>query len=257
MEACFHGGRRKQAMQRFANKVALVTGASTGIGLETIKRIREEGGTVFAAHRRGKIDIEGVASISLDVTDEGNWTRAISKVVSAAGRLDILINNAGVRESGSVEETSLEQWRRLIDTNLTSIFLGCRAAVPAIRQAGGGAIVNVGSITGIRGTENMVAYSASKSGITSMTSSLALDLASDNIRVNAVCPAAIRTRMVTNWLNSSQDTDAAEAAVLAKHPIGRIGRPDEVASVIAFLASDDSSFMTGMSIPVDGGRSIR
>ncbi|QFI68724.1 SDR family NAD(P)-dependent oxidoreductase [Sinorhizobium alkalisoli] len=244
-------------MQRFANKVALITGASTGIGLETIKRIRDEGGTVFAAHRRGKIDIESVASVSLDVTDEENWARAIAEVVAAAGRLDILVNNAGARESGAVEETSLEQWHRLIDTNLTSIFLGCRAAVPAIRQAGGGAIVNVGSITGIRGTENMVAYSASKSGVTSMTSSLALDLARDNIRVNAVCPAAIRTRMVTNWLDAAEDTDAAEAVVLAKHPMGRIGRPDEVASVIAFLASDDASFMTGMSIPVDGGRSIR
>ncbi|WP_216332471.1 SDR family NAD(P)-dependent oxidoreductase [Rhizobium sp. X9] len=244
-------------MQRFANKVALVTGASTGIGLETIKRIRAEGGTVFAAHRRGVLEIEGVPSIALDVTNEEHWERAVSEVVATAGRLDILINNAGVRESGSVEETTLEQWHRLIDTNLTSIFLGCRAAVPAIRNAGGGAIVNVGSITGIRGTENMVAYSASKSGVTSMTSSLALDLARDNIRVNAVCPAAIRTRMVTDWLGAADDVDAAEAAVLAKHPIGRIGRPDEVASVIAFLASDDASFMTGMSIPVDGGRSIR
>lgn len=244
-------------MQRFANKVVLVTGASTGIGLETIKRIREEGGTVFAAHRRAAVEIDGVPSIGLDVTSEENWAQAISEVIALAGRLDVLVNNAGVRESGSIEETSLEQWHRLVDTNLTSIFLGCRAAVPAIRKAGGGAIVNVGSITGIRGTENMVAYSASKSGVTSMTSSLALDLARDNIRVNAVCPAAIRTRMVTDWLGAASDVDAAEAAVLAKHPIGRIGRPDEVASVIAFLASDDASFMTGMSIPVDGGRSIR
>lgn len=244
-------------MQRFANKVVLVTGASTGIGLETIKRIKDEGGTVFAAHRRGALDIDDVALIGLDVTNEENWARAVAEVLSVKGRLDILINNAGVRESGSVEETTLEQWHRLIDVNLTSIFLGCRAAVPAIRQSGGGAIVNVGSITGIRGTENMVAYSASKSGITSMTSSLALDLAKDNIRVNAVCPASIRTRMVTDWLSTAADTDAAEAAVLAKHPIGRIGRPEEVASVIAFLASEDASFMTGMSIPVDGGRSIR
>jgi NAD(P)-dependent dehydrogenase (short-subunit alcohol dehydrogenase family) len=103
----------------------------------------------------------------------------------------------------------------------------------------------------------MVAYSASKSGIVAMTASLALDLAKDHIRVNAVCPAAIRTRMVTEWLSGEQNPDAAEAAVVQKHPIGRIGRPEEVASVIAFLASDDASFMTGLAIPVDGGRSIR
>ncbi|MFB2553725.1 SDR family NAD(P)-dependent oxidoreductase [Ensifer soli] len=244
-------------MQRFAGKVVLVTGASTGIGLETIRRIRDEGGTVFAAHRRGQLDIEDVRSVHLDVTDETDWNGAIADIVREAGRLDVLVNNAGVRESGLVEETSLDQWRRLIDTNLTSIFLGCRAAVPAIRRSGGGAIVNVGSITGIRGTENMAAYSASKSGVTSFTSSMALDLARDNIRVNAVCPAAIRTRMVTGWLESTPDSEALEAAVVAKHPIGRIGQPEEVASVIAFLASEDASFMTGLSIPVDGGRSIR
>ncbi|MFC3073530.1 SDR family NAD(P)-dependent oxidoreductase [Shinella pollutisoli] len=244
-------------MQRFLGKVALVTGASTGIGFETVRRMRDEGGTVYAAHRRGELELEGARSVRLDVTDEGNWERVVADILAEAGRLDILVNNAGVRESGLVEETSLEQWHRLIDTNLTSIFLGCRAAVPAIRRSGGGAIVNVGSITGIRGTENMAAYSASKSGVTSFTSSMALDLAPGNIRVNAVCPAAIRTRMVTGWLDSTPDSEALEAAVVAKHPIGRIGRPEEVASVIAFLASDDASFMTGLSIPVDGGRSIR
>jgi len=246
-------------MKRFEGKVALVTGASTGIGLETIRRILAEGGDVFAAHRRKPegIDLGAAHSIRLDVTSETGWREAIDSVIDRAGRLDVLINNAGVRESGAVEATSLELWRRLIDTNLTSAFLGCRAAVPAIRRSGGGAIVNVGSITGIRGTEDMVAYSASKSGLVSMTSSLALDLARDNIRVNLVCPAAIRTRMVTDWLSSAPDEVAAERAVLSKHPIGRIGRPEEVASVIAFLASEDASFMTGLSIPVDGGRSIR
>jgi NAD(P)-dependent dehydrogenase (short-subunit alcohol dehydrogenase family) len=173
------------------------------------------------------------------------------------GRLDVLINNAGIRASGGIEETDLKLWHHLIDTNLTSIFLGCRAAIGAIRKSGGGAIVNVSSITGIRGTENMVAYSASKSGIVAMTSSLALDAAKDGIRVNAVCPAAIRTSMVTTWLSQSADQKAAESVLLQKHPIGRIGEPREVASVIAFLASDDASFMTGLAIPVDGGRSIR
>jgi meso-butanediol dehydrogenase/(S,S)-butanediol dehydrogenase/diacetyl reductase len=244
-------------MNRFDGKVVLVTGASTGIGLETIRRIAAEGGRVFGAHRRAEADLGDAEPVPLDVTSEADWTAAIDRVVAHAGRLDVLVNNAGVRESGGIEETSLALWRHLIDTNLTSTFLGCRAAVPALRRSGGGAIVNVGSITGIRGTENMVAYSASKSGIVAMTASLALDLAPDRIRVNAVCPAAIRTRMVTDWLASSPDEAAAEAAVLKKHPIGRIGAPHEVASVIAFLASDDASFMTGLSIPVDGGRSIR
>lgn len=246
-------------MKRFAEKVVLVTGASTGIGLETIFRIQEEGGLVYAAHRRkaSEIDFRGARPVRLDVTSEEEWRTAIDQVVAESGRLDVLVNNAGIRESGTIEDTDLKLWYHLIDTNLTSTFLGCRAAVPAIRKSGGGAIVNVSSITGIRGTENMVAYSASKSGLIAMTSSLALDLAKDQIRVNAVCPAAIRTRMVTSWLSRSEDEAAAEAALLRKHPIGRIGDPKEVASVIAFLASDDAGFMTGLAIPVDGGRSIR
>ena len=245
-------------MQRFANKVVLITGASTGIGLASVERIATEGGRIYAGYRLA--DPSGVGDaipVKLDVTKEEDWSNVLRRVLGKEGRLDVLVNNAGMRESGNVEETTLEQWRRLIDVNLTSTFLGCRAAVPALRASGGGAIVNVGSITGIRGTEAMVAYSASKSGLVSMTSSLALDLARDNIRVNSVCPAAIETRMVTGWLGAEEDSDGARARVLAKHPIGRIGRAEEVASVIAFLASDDASFMTGLSIPVDGGRSIR
>lgn len=246
-------------LQRFSDRVVLISGASTGIGLATVRRLVAEGATVYAGRRNFDADAElaPATPMPLDVTKPEDWQAAVDAVMGRHGRLDVLINNAGIRESGGVEETTLEQWRRLIDVNLTSVFLGCRAAVPAIRASGGGAIVNVGSITGIRGTENMVAYSASKSGIVSMTSSLALDLARDRIRVNAVCPAAIRTRMVTSWLGTAADADAAEAAVVSKHPIGRIGRPEEVASVVAFLASDDASFMTGLALPVDGGRSIR
>ena len=246
-------------MKRFAQKTVFVTGASTGIGLETVYRIQEEGGLVYAAHRgeSASVDFQGASTIQLDVTEEQDWTAAIDRIMNERGRLDVLINNAGIRASGGIEETDLKLWHHLIDTNLTSIFLGCRAAIGAIRKSGGGAIVNVSSITGIRGTENMVAYSASKSGIVAMTSSLALDAAKDGIRVNAVCPAAIRTSMVTTWLSQSADQKAAESVLLQKHPIGRIGEPREVASVIAFLASDDASFMTGLAIPVDGGRSIR
>ena len=247
------------ALQRFTGKIALISGASTGIGLATAARLMAEGAVVYAGRRStGSDRLLGAAiPLHLDVTSEEDWRKAVDTVLKRHGKLDVLVNNAGVRESNSIEETSLEQWHRLIDVNLTSTFLGCRAVVPALRDAGGGAIVNVGSITGIRGTENMVAYSASKGGIVSMTSSLALDLAVDNLRVNSIFPAAVRTRMVTSWLESAPDSEAAEAAVLAKHPIGRIGRPEEVAGAIAFLASEDAAFMTGLSVPIDGGRSIR
>jgi NAD(P)-dependent dehydrogenase (short-subunit alcohol dehydrogenase family) len=246
-------------MNRFAEKVVLVTGASSGIGLATVERIRAEGGTVVAAVRQepGSPALDAGETVRLDVTDEAGWDDAVAEVLRRHGRLDVLVNNAGARGSGGVEETSLALWRELIDVNLTSVFLGCRAAVPAIRASGGGAIVVVGSITGIRGTERMVAYSASKSGLVAMTASLALDLAPDNIRVNGVAPAAIDTRMVRSMLDEAASQDEAMQRLAAKHPIGRIGRPEEVASVIAFLASADAAFMTGLTIPVDGGRSIR
>ncbi len=252
-------GALPPSMNRFAGKVILLTGAATGIGLQTARRLQAEGGRVFAGVREVHPgdDLQGAQQIPFDVTREEGWDAAVSAVLAATGRLDVLVNNAGARESGTVEETDLGLWRHLIDTNLTSVFLGCRAAVPALRAAGGGAIVNVGSITGIRGTERMVAYSASKSGVTSLTASLALDLAKDRIRVNAVCPAAIRTGMVTSWLAQAPDPAAAEERLCQKHPLGRLGEPHEVASAIAFLASEDASFMTGLSIPVDGGRSIR
>lgn len=250
---------RKYRLMRFENRIVLVTGATTGIGLATIRRLHREGATVVAAHRRDSntVDVDGAPSVKLDVRSEEDWSRIVDEIVGKFGRLDILINNAGVRESGLVEETSLDQWRHLVDTNLTSIFLGCRAVAPVMKENKSGAIVNVGSITGIRGTENMAAYSASKSGVTAFTASIALDFAPFNIRANAVCPAAIETRMVSDWLEGTPDPDEATKAVLAKHPLGRIGRPEEVAAVIAFLASDDAGFMTGLSIPVDGGRSIR
>ncbi len=246
-------------MMRFSGKVALVTGAGSGIGRATVTRLKAEGGIVVATarNRPGEPLVEADATLDLDVTDEAGWSAAMREVDAAWGRLDVLVNNAGIRESGRCEETSLAQWRRLIDTNLTSVFLGCRAAIPLMRRGGGGAIVNVGSITGIRGTENMVAYSASKSGVTAMTASLALDHAVDRIRVNAIAPAAIRTRMVEGMLEEASDRDLATARLLSKHPIGRVGTPEEAAGVIAFLASEDAGFMTGLTIPIDGGRSIR
>lgn len=251
-------------LARFEGQVALVTGAATGIGTETVRRLRAEGARVFAAWRATPLpegELMGAEGLRLDATSEGAWAAAMAEVEGRAGRLDVLVNNAGSRASGRAEDTGLDLWRAQVDANLLSAFLGCRAAIPLIRRSakgsGGGAVVNVSSITGIRGTEGMVAYSASKGGLVSMTASLALDHARDGIRVNCVCPAAIGTRMVNDWLAGEPDPEAARARVVAKHPLGRVGRPEEVAGAIAFLASRDAGFMTGLAIPVDGGRSIR
>lgn len=246
-------------MNRFDNKVVLITGAATGIGLATVRRICAEGGIVFAGILDTQIDADlaGAEPIILDVTSETQWQNAMSIILEKHGRLDVQVNNAGIRESNGIEATTQAQWQRLIDTNLTSVFLGCKTAIPALRNSGGGAIVNLGSITGIRSVANMIAYSASKSGITALTASLAIDHAADNIRVNAVCPGAIDTQMVSSLIEEADNQEQMAQRITANHPLGRIGTPEEVASVIAFLASDDASFITGISIPVDGGRSVR
>lgn len=250
-------------LARFEGQVALVTGATTGIGAATVRRLQAEGARVIATWRSTPPahDLGGADLLRLDVTSEEGWAVVVADVERMAGRLDVLVNNAGSRASGRLGETDLHLWRDQIDTNLLSAFLGCRAMAPLLRrsaEAGAApAIVNVSSITGIRGTEGMVAYSASKGGVVAMTASLALDLAPEGVRVNCVCPAAIGTRMVDDWLAGEPDPTAARARVTAKHPIGRVGTPEEVAGAIAFLASRDAGFMTGLAIPVDGGRSIR
>ncbi len=246
-------------MNRFEDKVALVTGAGSGIGLATATRLAEEGARVVA----GILDesqhdaVAGFDAQVLDVTKTAHWEAAKSHLEASYGRLDVLVNNAGIIDFGTVEEMSEEAWWRVLDVNLASSFRGCKMAVPLMRAGGGGAIVNLASINSIRGNNRMVAYSASKGGVMALTMAVALDHVADNIRVNCVCPGSIDTDMIQTLFRSANDAEAMREAVVAKHPIGRLARADEVAAVIAFLASDDASFLTGLAIPVDGARSIR
>ena len=246
-------------MTRFKGKVALVTGAGGGIGLATIKRIADEGGTAVAGilDESQRSAISGFDGVILDVRSETAWDRALDHISQTHGGLDVLVNNAGISPTGTAEETSWALWDDVMAVNLKGTFIGCKKAIPLIRKRGGGAIVNIASINAIRGNNRLVAYAATKGGVLAMTMSLALDHIGENIRVNCVCPATIETDMVRQMLREAPDLNAATRGIIAKHPIGRMAQPEEVAATIAFLASSDASFMTGLAIPVDGGRSIR
>ena len=244
-------------MQRFEGKVAFVTGAGSGIGLAAAKRIAAEGGNVVCGvqtedQRAATGDLENIV---IDVADEQSWAAAIEGVVADHGGIDVLVCSAGILRKGTAEETSLDLWNEVIGVNLNGVFLGARQVIPSMRTRGGGAIVNISSLNGIRGTPGALAYAASKGGVVAITMSMALDHARDNIRVNCICPGSVHTPMVQVVYAETPDPEAARQARVALHPLGRDGEPEDIAATIAFLASDDASFMTGQAVAVDGGRS--
>ncbi len=241
------------------NKIILVTGASTGIGRATVNQLSSAGAQVvsgiFPESQLGTNSSPN--QIPLDVRSQDAWDKAISYCLEQMGGLDILVNNAGILIEGTAEETDDDTWDQVLDVNLKGLFRGCRTVIPEMRMRGGGIIVNISSIDALRGASRHLAYSASKGGVTALTRSLATDHAADGIRVNAVCPGTIETPMVSKMFSDSGNAQAARDASVAKHPIGRLASPEEVASVISFLCSSSSSFVTGQAISVDGGRSIR
>ena len=240
-------------------KVVLITGAGTGIGKATADQLTAAGAHVVAglfteAERAPDSDY---AQRRLDVRLQADWDDAIVYCRDEFGGLDVLVNNAGLLIEGTAEETSDETWDLILDINLKGLFRGCRSVIPEMRQRGGGVIVNLASIDALSGAIRHLAYSTSKGGVTALTRSLATDHARDGIRVNAVCPGTIETPMVEKMFRDSGKTATARENSIAKHPMGRLGIAEEVANVIAFLCSSEASFVTGQSISVDGGRSIR
>ena len=244
-------------MNGLEGKIALVTGAGTGIGLACAARLAEEGAIVLA----GVLDQGQVPHLPtdyafvFDVTDEAGWERVIGNAVTEHGGLDILINNAGIHSAADTAQTSRELWDRIMQVNLYGTFLGCRAALPAMKDRGNGSIVNIASYAAHRGVRRQVAYATSKGGVLAMTRALAADHVSEGIRVNCVCPAATDTPIIQRFADAQEDRSGFLSAMLELSPMGRMATPDEVASVVAFLASDDSSYLTGVAIPIDGGRS--
>ena len=192
---------------------------------------------------------------SADVSSAADIAGAFPDILQRFGKIDILVNNAGTHDGKGIQEAQEADWDRIISTNLKSVFLMSKAALPALKQAGG-AIVNMGSMVGLVGQGKSGAYSASKGGIIALTKNMALDLAPDNIRVNCICPGWVRTPLVNQWFALQPDEARARDYVNSIHPLGRIAAADEIGSVALFLASDLASFVTGVAIEVDGGVSL-
>ena len=248
---------------RLNGRIALVTGAATGIGRATAERLTREGAMVVAgvADEGQRIEIASASAFDvlvLDVRSEVDWDRVMAHVETKHGGLDILVNNAGIHRSGTALETAREVWDEVMAVNLWGTFLGCKWAVEAMRRRGGGAIVNLCSMNALVGVPRSVAYTTSKGGVLSLTRAMAMDHVGDAIRINCICPGPVETPIIDALFASrGPDPKAARAAAAATIPMARIAAPEEIAAAIAFLVSDDASFMTGAAIPVDGGRTIR
>ena len=221
------------------NKVAIVTGATSGIGAAIAKRLAADGARVVSSDLNAAHDI-----VACDVTSEDAMQKLVDQTVAKYGRLDIMVNNAGIGESAiPIDEKPAAKWQRVIDTNLTSVFYGIKHAARVMKKTGGGAIINISSILGSVGLTGAPAYVAAKHGVNGLTKAAALELAAFKIRVVAVQPAFIKTPLIKGM----------EDSVLPLHPIGRLGEPEEVAALVAFLASDEAGFMTGAGYLIDGG----
>jgi NAD(P)-dependent dehydrogenase (short-subunit alcohol dehydrogenase family) len=244
---------------RVTGKVALISGGAGGIGAATAKLLAKEGAAVVIADL---LEDEGRATeafiaesggkalfVNLDVTSEDSWNKAVQAAVSSFGKLDILVNNAGVSRRKGVEETTSEDWDFVMDVNVKGVFLGTKAAIPEMRKAGGGSIINISSIYGLVGSDTSAAYHASKGAVRIFNKSTAIQYAGENIRANSVHPGFVDSPMT----RAHHDDPNIQEQRVAKMPLGRMGEPEDIAAGILYLASDESSFVTGAELVIDGG----
>jgi meso-butanediol dehydrogenase/(S,S)-butanediol dehydrogenase/diacetyl reductase len=244
---------------RFEGRVVLVTGAASGIGAASARRFAAEGARLWLGDRNEsgcaavarEIDPSGERAVArgLDVRELAAVEAFTGSAVERFGRLDVVFNNAGIGNFGLVHEMDPKVWHDIIDVDLNSVYYGCRAAIPHLRAGGGGAIVNTASISGLLGDYGLAAYNAAKGAVVNLTRSLALDHARDGIRTNAVCPGPIETALTAPM----QGIPALMEEYRRLLPMGRMGTADEVASAVAFLASDDAAYVNGVCLAVDGG----
>ena len=244
---------------RVSGKVALISGGSGGIGAASAKLLASEGAAVVIADilvDQGKVTEAQIAEaggrvqfVPLDVTNEESWRWAVKNTIDNFGRLDIVVNSAGVVHRAGVEETTVKDWDRVMDVNVKGVFLGTRAAIPEMRKAGGGSIINISSINGLVGSPASASYHASKGAVRIFSKSAAIQHAKDNIRVNSVHPGYVDSPMTQAY----HDLPEVRQERIGKTPIGRMGTPEDIALGILYLASDESSFVTGSELVIDGG----
>lgn len=235
-------------MNRLQGKVALVTGAAQGIGLAIAQMFAREGAIVIAADVKAVPASSEFESVTLDVSSPADWDRVVNSIVARHGRIDVLVNNAGIVACyEQVHGTDLASWERVLAVNLTGSFLGMQAVLPSMRAARKGSIINFSSIWGNVGVAGAAAYNAAKGGVRNMTKNAAVTYAPENVRVNSVHPGLIRTPLVIG------QSDEMNAGIISNTPMGRMGTPEEIAYGCLFLASDESSFMTGSELIIDGG----
>ena len=250
-------------------KTALITGGGTGIGAAIAKRFIQDGAKICITGRRQEmldkvaqsLPADRVTTCAGDVSEVEGVNRMVETTLKFGGKLDILVNNAGIDPGGTVTDLDLEIWRKVIDINLTGSFLAMKASIPHMIEAGGGSVINISSLGGLRCLPGMAAYCTSKAAINMLTKQAALDYGRYKVRCNAVCPGATRTEMLEEALSPlsevlSTDVDGVFDCISSNVPLHRVATPDEISGICSYLASDDSSFMTGSILLIDGGAAI-
>jgi NAD(P)-dependent dehydrogenase (short-subunit alcohol dehydrogenase family) len=256
-------------MARLAGKVAFITGGGGGIGRATAERFAEEGAKVVIAEidkERGEAAAQSARALArnsggdahfihCDIRDKANVEAAFAQTVERFGKLTILHNNAGgsTPQDGPVTDAPEEEFWRVINLDLYGTFLCSKIGIPHIIKAGGGAIINIASVLGINGARNRAAYASSKAAVVLLTKCMAIDHGHENIRVNAICPGFVETKLTETVFSQAPDPQAVRRERIEVHPIGRLGQPEDIAGLAVFLASDESAWMTGAALPVDGG----